>query len=77
MLTKTQAYLGRPTTEKMFNLDHVDLSLLIITHHLEQDYAKKNNFGYFIESFYEKLYCDYYDKLKPSNSKKKNKCIWQ
>jgi len=59
-----------------FNLDHADLSFLIITHHLEQDYAKKNNFGYFIESVYEKLYLDYYDKLKPSNSKKK-KCICQ
>jgi hypothetical protein len=63
VLTKTQAYLGRPTTEKMFNLDHVDLSLFIITHPLEQDYAKKNNFVYFIGSVY--------DKLKLSNSKKK------
>jgi hypothetical protein len=27
-----------------FSLDHSDLSFLIITHHLEQDYAKQNNF---------------------------------
>ncbi|UJR29846.1 hypothetical protein I4U23_017389 [Adineta vaga] len=80
VLTKLNAYAGRPNTNKMLykkSQDRTDLIYLIENNDLDEDYAKNNQFGSFAECVYEKLHRDMYNEVKPSNSKKKQKCLCQ